>query len=423
MLDIKLLRKDPEMVRKAIQVKCEKSNLDFILELDQKKREKLVQVENLKSQQNKANKEITKLKLAGEDISEKVAEMSDIVQQIKTLDAEIAEIEPKLEQELLWLPNIPAEDVPEGTEENNKQIRTWGEIQQKNFPAKPHWELGKALGIMELERATKITGTSFTMLRGQGARLERALINFMLDTHTKNGYQEINPPFMVNRKTLTGTGQLPKLEEDMYHAVKDDFFLIPTGEVPLTNFFQDEIIPGETLPIHFVTVTPCFRREAGTYGKDTRGLLRVHQFQKVELVHFVRPENSYDSLNTMLHNAENILQKLQLPYRIILLSTGDMSFSSAKTYDIELWASGVEKWLEVSSCSNCTDFQARRANIRFKDKGEKTQHIHTLNGSGVALPRLLVSIIENYQQENGNITIPEVLVPYMDGLKEITPEK
>ena len=357
--------------------------------------------------------------MAGEDITKQVEEMSEIVQRIKVLDTEIADIEPKLNQLLLWLPNIPAEDVPEGTEELNKVIRFWGEKKQKDFPCKPHWELGKNLGIMELERAVKITGTGFTMLRGLGARLERALINFMIDLHVQNGYVEINPPYMVNRKTLIGTSQLPKLEEDMYHNEKDDYFMIPTGEVPVTNFYQDEIIPGEQLPIHFVTVTPCFRREAGTYGKDTRGLLRVHQFQKVELVNFVRPEESYDALEKLLAEAELVLQKLDLPYRIVLLATGDMSFSSAKTYDIELWAPGVEKWLEVSSCSNCTDFQARRATIRFKDKGGKTQLVHTLNGSGVALPRLLVSIIENYQQADGHIRIPEVLVPYMGGVEVI----
>lgn len=419
MLDIKLLRKDPELIRKTIQVKHEKADIDAILVLDQQKREKLIEVENLKSQQNKANKEITKAKLAGEDITKQVEEMSEIVQRIKVLDTEIAEIEPKLNQLLLWLPNIPAEDVPEGTEELNKVVRFWGEKKQKDFPCKPHWELGKNLGIMELERAVKITGTGFTMLRGLGARLERALINFMIDLHVQNGYVEINPPYMVNRKTLIGTSQLPKLEEDMYHNEKDDYFMIPTGEVPVTNFYQDEIIPGEQLPIHFVTVTPCFRREAGTYGKDTRGLLRVHQFQKVELVNFVRPEESYDALEKLLAEAELVLQKLDLPYRIVLLATGDMSFSSAKTYDIELWAPGVEKWLEVSSCSNCTDFQARRAAIRFKDRGGKTQLVHTLNGSGVALPRLLVSIIENYQQADGHIRIPEVLVPYMGGVEVI----
>jgi seryl-tRNA synthetase len=419
MLDIKLLRKDPELIRKTIQVKHEKADIDAILVLDQQKREKLIEVENLKSQQNKANKEITKAKLAGEDITKQVEEMSEIVQRIKVLDTEIAEIEPKLNQLLLWLPNIPAEDVPEGTEELNKVIRFWGEKKQKDFTCKPHWELGKNLGIMELERAVKITGTGFTMLRGLGARLERALINFMIDLHVQNGYEEINPPYMVNRKTLIGTSQLPKLEEDMYHNEKDDYFMIPTGEVPVTNFYQDEIIPGEKLPIRFVTVTPCFRREAGTYGKDTRGLLRVHQFQKVELVNFVRPETSYDALEKLLAEAELVLQKLDLPYRIVLLATGDMSFSSAKTYDIELWAPGVEKWLEVSSCSNCTDFQARRAAIRFKDKGGKTQFVHTLNGSGVALPRLLVSIIENYQQADGHIRIPEVLVPYMGGVEVI----
>jgi len=345
--------------------------------------------------------------------------MGKISDTIKELDAEVAKIDSEIEALMLWVPNIPMEDVPAGGEENNKVVRSWGEIKKKDFTPKPHWDLGKNLGIFELERATKITVTSFPMLTGHGARMERALLNFMLDVHIANGYREVAPPYLVNRKTVTGTGQLPKLEEEMYYCNKDQFFLIPTSEVPVTNFYQDEIIPGESLPIYFTSATPCFRREAGAAGKDTRGILRVHQFHKVEMVNFVAEDQSVAALEKMVNEAELVLQKLELSYRIVLLASGDLSFSSVKTYDLELWAPGVEKWLEVSSCSNCTDFQARRANIRYKFKGEKPKFVHTLNGSGVAIPRLLISIMENYQEADGHIRIPQALVPYMGGITRI----
>ncbi len=416
MLDIKLIRNNLEKVKKAIIAKHEKVNLEKILELDQLRRQKLTQVEDLKCERNKKNELISKAKQSGQDAPVAMEEMGKISDQIKALDAEVARIDAELESLMLWLPNIPADDVPEGTEEKNQVIRTWGEPKKKDFPAKPHWDLGKNLGLFELDRAAKLSGSSFSMFTGLGARLERALLNFMLDTHIREGYKEVAPPYLVNRKTITGTGQLPKLEDEMYYSAKDEFFLIPTSEVPLTNFYQDEIIPGELLPIYLTSATPCFRREAGASGKDTRGILRVHQFNKVEMVHFVAEDQSAASLEKLVHDAEGILQQLGLTYRVVLLATGDMSFSSAKTYDLELWAPGVERWLEVSSCSNCTDFQARRANIRYKMKGGKPKFVHTLNGSGVAIPRLMVAILENYQEADGHIKIPPVLVPYMGGV-------
>ena len=419
MLDIKFIRKNYEQVKKAIEAKREKCNIDRVVELDEIKRKKLTEVEELKCKRNQENEKIAAAKRTGEDASSRMAQMGAISDTIKKIDSEIAEIEKELESLSLWFPNIPMPDVPEGDESQNKVVRTWGEPRKYDFDPKPHWELGEKLEILELPRATKLTGSGFTMLRGLGARLERAILNFMLDTHAANGYQEIAPPFMVNRKTITGTGQLPKLEDDMYHLPREDFFLIPTSEVPLVNFFQDEIIPAEKLPIYLTSSTPCFRREAGTYGKDTRGLLRVHQFNKVELIHFVPEEESVASLEKLLRDAESILQKLNLAYRVVLLASGDMSFASAKTYDLELWAPGVNRWLEVSSCSNCTDFQARRANIKYKAKGGKPKYVHTLNGSGVAIPRLLVSILESYQRADGHIEVPDALVPYLGGTKII----
>ncbi len=418
MLDIKAIRNNLEKYKKGVAVKNQNpENLDKILELDNQRRQKLTQVENLKCERNKKNENISKAKQSGKEVpADLFTEMSKISDEIKILDTEVAKIDADIESLELWIPNITMEDVPEGGEENNKVIRTWGEIKKKDFQPKPHWDLGKSLGIFELERGAKITGSGFPLLTGLGARLERALLNFMLDVHIANGYKEINPPFLVNRKTLTGTGQLPKLEEDMYYCAKDQYFLIPTSEVPVTNFYQEEIIPGENLPIYFTSSTPCFRREAGAAGKDTRGVLRVHQFNKVEMVNFVAEDKSVEALENLVKEAALILEKLELPYRVVLLAAGDTSFSSAKTYDLELWAPGVEKWLEVSSCSNCTDFQARRANIRYKMKGEKPKFVHTLNGSGVAIPRLLISIMENYQQPDGHIRIPQALVSYMGGI-------
>ncbi|NUM35471.1 MAG: serine--tRNA ligase [Candidatus Brocadiae bacterium] len=420
MLDMKLIRKNPELVKQAILDKREKCNLDNILELDKIKREKIVEVEELKNQSNKASKEIGHLKQSGKDASSLMEKMGELAEKIKTCDQEVTKLEAELESLLLFLPNIPREDVPKGGEEKNTVVRQWGEAKKLDFPVKPHWEIGKDLEIFELERATKLSGSGFVMYGGMGAKLERALINFMIDTHTtQHGYKEMMVPYMVNRRTLTGTGQLPKLEEDMYSVPKDNLFLIPTSEVPLTNIYQEEVIPGENLPIYITSATPCFRREAGAHGKENRGIIRIHQFNKVELVHIVKEEDSDASLEKLLGHAETILQKLGLTYRVVLLASGDMSFSSAKTYDIELWAPGVDRWLEVSSCSNCTDFQARRANIRYKMKGGKPQFAHTLNGSGVATPRLMVAILENYQQADGHIRIPEALVPYMNGTTTI----
>ncbi len=419
MLDMKLIRKSPELIKQAILDKKEKCDLDHILELDKIRREKLVEVEELKSQSNKASKEIGEIKQKGGDASSLMSKMGDLAEKIKVCDQEVSKLDADLESLLLWLPNIPREDVPKGGEEKNTVVRQWGEVKKSDFPVKPHWEIGKDLGILELERASKLSGSSFIMYAGLGARLERALINFMLDTHIEHGYKEMIVPYMVNRRTLTGTGQLPKLEEDMYSLPKDNLFLIPTSEVPLTNVYQEEVIPGENLPIYLTSGTPCFRREAGAHGKENRGVIRVHQFNKVELVHIVKEEDSDASLEKLVGHAEAILQKLGLTYRVVLLASGDMSFSSAKTYDLELWAPGVDRWLEVSSCSNCTDFQARRANIRYKMKGGKPQFAHTLNGSGVATPRLMVAILENYQQADGHIRVPDALVPYMKGVKVI----
>ena len=419
MLDIKFVRKNPEIVTQAIIDKKEKCELQQILDLDATRREKLAKVEELKQQRNQQSEKIGRAKRDGADVSEWLQEMGTISQTIKELDREITEIDRKLEADLLWLPNLPAPDVPRGSAADNQIVRSYGQVKKHDFPARPHWKLGEHLQILDIQRAARLSGSGFTMFTGIGARLERALLSFMLDTHREHGYYEIAPPLLVNRKTITGSGQLPKLENDMYFVGQDELYLIPTSEVPLINYYQDEIIPGEKLPCYLMSATPCFRREAGAHGKDTRGLLRVHQFNKVELIHFATPEESKASLEKMLGHAETILQKLAIPYRIVALASGDLSFAAAKTYDIEIWASGVERWLEVSSCSNCGDFQARRANIRYKFKKGKTCFVHTLNGSGVAIPRLMVALLENYQRQDGSVEIPEVLQPYLGGMTQI----
>lgn len=415
MLDLKFIRNNPEKVQKAIALKKGKDHLDRILHLDKEKRKQLVAVEELKALRNKYNEKIATARKLGENAESLIAEMATISKEIKELDLKISKVTEELENLLLWLPNIPLDDVPEGDERNNITIREWGIPKSFDFTPKPHWELGEKLGILEIKRAAKISGSGFTMLLEDGARLERALLNFMLDIHRKeHGYKEVTMPFLVTRKTITGTGQLPKLAEDMYCIPQDELFLIPTAEVPLCNFYQQEIIAEEQLPIRLMGASACFRREAGAHGKDTRGLLRVHQFNKVELVHFVRQEESEKSLEILLSHAETILQKLQIPYRVVLLATGDLSFASAKTYDLEIWAPGVQQWLEVSSCSICTDFQARRMKIRYKKKGGKPKFVHLLNGSGVALPRLIVAFLEHYQLANGKVQIPKVLQPYLE---------
>lgn len=418
MLDPKTIRTEPEKVRQALTNRnADTAVLDEFLALDEKRRKLLYEVEQLKAERNSVSEHIARMKREKLDASAEIERMRAVSQQIKEMDTQVADIEAKTNDLLLNIPNIPHESVPVGKDESsNKIVRTCGEQRKFGFEPAPHWELAAALDIIDFERGSKIAGSGFILYKGLGARLERALINWMLDVHTtEHGYLEVFPPFLINRKSMFGTGQLPKFEEDMYHTDKDDdYFLDPTAEVPVTNIFMDEILDGDRLPIYLTAYTACFRREAGSAGKDTRGLLRVHQFDKVELVKFAAPETSYDEHEKLLANAETILQRLNLPYRVVLLCTGDIGFSAAKCYDLELYAPGVDKWLEVSSCSNFEAFQARRANIRYRPEPKaKPEFVHTLNGSGVALPRLVVAILENYQQADGTVVIPEVLRPYM----------
>jgi len=416
MLDLKFIRNNPDKVKEAVKNKNEKVNVDEILELDAKRRDLTFEGDNLKNKRNEISKEVGKLKKAGKDASSLMEEVKGISDKIKIIDEQIKEIDEKLSKLLLWVPNVPHHSVPIGKDETaNKVVKEWGEKKEFSFKPKDHLELGEMLGILDMKRASKISGSGFAMFTGLGARLERALINFMIDVHIeKHGYEEIFPPFLVNRQTMTGTGQLPKLDEDMYCIEFDDLFLIPTAEVPMTNIYSGEILDVKDLPIYKVAYTPCFRREAGSYGKETRGLTRVHQFDKVEMVKFTLPETSYEEHEKLLQNAEEILQMLGLPYHVKILCTGDLSFAGAKCYDIEVWAPGVQKYLEVSSCSNFEDFQARRANIRFKrDRESKPEFVHTLNASGLALPRTVIAILETCQQPDGSIVIPEVLREYM----------
>lgn len=423
MFDLKFIRGNKELVKKAIQNKNESLDLDELLELDEKRRETISSVEELKRQRNLSNQAIASLKKEKKDAQEEIEKMREVSEKISSLDNSLKEIVGKIDSLLLRVPNIPHSTVPVGFDENsNVVVKEWGELPEFSFEPRAHWEIGELLGILDLARGAKLSGSGFYALIGKGALLERGLINFMLDLHTKeHGYKEVWPPFMVNRASMTGTGQLPKLEEDMYLCEKDDLFLVPTAEVPLTNLHRDEILKAEELPIYYVAYTPCFRREAGSYGKDTRGILRVHQFDKVELVKFVRPEDSYDELEKLVANAEEVLQLLKIPYRVRLLYTGDLSFAAAKCYDIEAWASGVKKYLEVSSCSNYETFQARRIGIKFKpDPKSKPEYVHTLNGSGVALARTVAALLENFQTEKGTVIVPEVLRPYLGGLEEIS---
>jgi len=416
MLDLKFIRNNPDKVKEAVRNKNEKVNIDKILELDAKRRDLTFEGDNLKNKRNEISKEVGKLKKDSKDAFILMEEVKGISDKIKIIDDQIKEIDEKLSQLLLWVPNVPHHSVPIGKDEkDNKFVKEWGEKKEFSFKPKDHLELGEMLGILDFKRASKISGSGFAMFAGLGARLERALINFMIDMHVeKHGYEEIFPPFLVNRQTMTGTGQLPKLEEDMYCIEADDLFLIPTAEVPVTNIYSGEILDGKDLPIYKVAYTPCFRREAGSYGKETRGLTRVHQFDKVEMVKFTLPETSYDEHEKLLQNAEEILQMLGLSYRVLILCTADLSFSGAKCYDIEVWTPGAKKYLEVSSCSNFEDFQARRANIRFKrDRDSKPEFVHTLNASGLALPRTVIALLETYQQPDGSIIIPEVLRNYM----------
>ncbi|MBU8933728.1 MAG: serine--tRNA ligase [candidate division Zixibacteria bacterium] len=422
MLDLKQIRENPEAVKAGIATKNDKSDIDAILEMDANRRELIKQGEALKGERNRASAEIGKKKKAGEPADEAVAAMREVGQKIASLDKQLREIDDKLRKALAWIPNLPHKDAPVGVDEStNVVVRTWGEIPKRDFKVLPHWEVGEKLGILDLAAGARISGSGFFVLRGLGARLQRALISYMLDMHTADGFVEYTVPYVVTTDTMFGTGQLPKLEEDMYKTAceDDDLFLIPTGEVPLTNIFKQQILDYQQLPVYMVTHTPCFRREAGAAGKDTRGMMRVHQFDKVELVKIVRPETSYDEHDSLTAQAEKVLQELQLPYRVADLATGDLSFAAARCYDLELWAPGVERWLEISSISNFEDFQARRMNCRFRDENKKVLFPHTINGSGVALARLIPAILENYQNEDGTVTIPEVLCPYMGGADKI----
>jgi seryl-tRNA synthetase len=417
MLDIKRIREDYQGVKAAVESRMNGSfGIEHILELDEKRRTILAQVESMKHKQGVDSKQIPLLKRAGEDTSNLMKAMKALADEIKELDPQIAVLEEELQTSLLNIPNIPNPSVPLGKDENdNQEIRKWGQPRSFNFEEKPHWDVGTDLDILDFERASKITGARFTVYKGMGARLERSLINYMLNLHTEeHGYTEILPPFMVNRGSMTGTGQLPKFEEDMFWLPAKDFFLVPTAEVPLTNLLGNEILEEKDLPIYYTAYTPCFRKEAGSAGRDTRGLIRQHQFNKVELVKFVRPEKSYEELEALTLAAEEVLKRLALPYRVVKLATGDLGFSSAMTYDLEVWMPSYKRYVEISSCSNFESYQARRANIRFRpDGGGKPEFLHTLNGSGLAVGRTVAAILENYQEEDGSVSIPKVLIPFM----------
>jgi len=423
MLDIKVIRNDPELVAASLESKGEKVEIKSILDLDRKRRTILEEVESLRSTRNKVSDEISSAKKEGKKAEKKISEMRDVSKRIKELDEPLKEVEKELNEIILDLPNMPHNSVPIGKDESdNKLVRYWGEKLKSDFELKDHLELNEALGLFDFTRGSKISGSGFPLFTGLGAKLERGLINFMLDIHTnENGYKEIFPPFLVTYESAQTTGQLPKYREDMYVTSQDDLFLIPTAEVPVTNMHSDEILNDESLPISYAAYSACFRREAGSYGKDTRGFLRVHQFNKVELVKFTRPEDSYEALENIVSDAEEILKRLELHYQIVELSTGDLSFASAKCYDIEVWAPGEKKFLEVSSCSNFEDFQARRGNIRFRKSDGKIGYVHTLNGSGLATPRLMVALLETHQTDEGYIHIPEPLAPYV-GTTLIKPE-
>lgn len=416
MLDIKFVVDNTQFVKDRLACRGGEFPVDKAVQLELERRSILSEVEALKARRNADSEKIAKLKKAKEDASSLIAEMQKLGEEIKTFDVRLAEVEAELRRTMLSIPNLPNKDLPIGKDDSaNVVVRTWGTPRQFGFDAKPHWELGENLKIFDWPRSGKITGTRFTVYRGLGARLERAVISFMLDTHIfENGYFEIYPPYMVNRASMTGTGQLPKFEEEAFAVKNTDYFLVPTAEVPVTNLHRDEILDGKDLPIKYCSYTACFRAEAGSAGRDTRGLIRQHQFNKVELVKFAHPDHSYEELETLTHDAETILQKLGLPYRVSMLSTGDVGFSSAKTYDLEVWMPSYNKYVEISSCSNFEDYQARRANIRFKeDKGAKARFVHTLNGSGLAVGRTVAAILENFQNEDGTVTVPEALRKYM----------
>ncbi|GFN23082.1 serine--tRNA ligase [Thermanaeromonas sp. C210] len=425
MLDIKLLRQNPELVVEGLRRRGLAAPLEQFLDLDARRRSLLTEVEGLRNRRNTVSEEIARLKKAGQGAEDLIAEMREVSRRIKELDEDLEVVEQQLAQEMLALPNLPHSSVPDGSgEEDNQVVRLWGDKPAFTFAPRPHWEVAERLGIIDFERGAKVAGARFVFYRGAGAKLERALINFMLDLHTeKHGYIEVFPPYLVNSGAMLGTGQLPKFAEDMFHISGTDYYLIPTAEVPVTNLYREEILEGEQLPLYHVAYSACFRAEAGAAGRDTRGLIRQHQFNKVELVKFTRPEQSYEELEKMTRDAEEVLQLLGLPYRVVLLCAGDLGFASAKTYDLEVWFPAAGVYREISSCSNCEDFQARRANIRFRPgPKEKPRYVHTLNGSGVAVGRTVAAILENYQQEDGSVVIPPALRPYMGGLEAIRPE-
>lgn len=425
MLDLKRIRTDFDSLAKKLATRgISKEILNTLKELDEKRRHLLVQTEDLKAKRNLASAVIAQAKRQKEDASQQIAEMQKMSADIKAIDAELAEIDEKVTEIITVLPNTPHDSVPVGADEDdNVEIRRWGTPREFDFEIKAHWDLGEDLDILDWERGAKVTGARFLFYKNLGARLERALYNFMLDEHAKEGYQEIITPYMVNHDSMFGTGQYPKFKEDTFELKDSNFVLIPTAEVPLTNYYRGEILEGKDLPIYFTAMSPSFRSEAGSAGRDTRGLIRLHQFHKVEMVKFAKPEESYDELEKMTANAENILQKLNLPYRVLTLCTGDMGFSAAKTYDLEVWIPAQKSYREISSCSNTEDFQARRSQIRYRDESDgKVKLLHTLNGSGLAVGRTVAAILENYQNEDGSVTIPEVLRPYMGGTEVISPK-
>ncbi len=424
MLDLKFVRENVELVRKALMNRGMEAPLDHLLELDRDRRTLQINLEEKRARHKQGNKEIGRRMRIGEEVESLRKEMSALSEEIKADEERMTRLEREIREILIRLPNIPHPSVPVGPDETyNREVRRWGSPRSFDFKPLPHWELGEQLGILDFQRGVKIAESRFTLLREEGALLERALINFMLDLHTQeHGYREVFPPILVNEESMFGTGQLPKLEKEMYRCRDDDLYLIPTAEVPVTNIHRDEILREEELPIYYCAYTPCFRREAGSYGRDIKGLIRQHQFNKVELVKFVHPDHSYEELESLTRDAEEVLRRLGLPYRVVALSTGDLSFAAAKCYDLEVWLPSYGEYKEISSCSNFTDFQARRANIRFRPKdGGKARFVHTLNGSGVAVGRTVAAILENYQQEDGSVVVPEALRPYMHGLEVIGP--
>jgi seryl-tRNA synthetase len=422
LLDLKFVREHLEEVQQKIGRRGQAIHWELFTQMDSERREILLESESLRAKRNQFSEVIAAKKKGRQEASAEIAQMKEVSAKIKELETRLSEKEEALRELMMGIPNIPHESVVVGQGEgNNLEMRRWGKIPKFSFPPKPHWEIGEALDILDFERGAKITGARFTLYKDLGARMERALMNFMLDLHTgQHGYREVLPPFMVNRKSMTGTGQLPKFEEDLFKLSDPDYFLIPTAEVPVTNIHQDEILLEDDLPLYYAAYTPCFRKEAGSYGKDTRGLIRQHQFNKVELVKFTTPESSYDELEKLTADAEEVLERLGIPYRVVILCAGDLGFSAAKTYDLEAWLPGQAVYREISSCSNFEDFQARRANIRYRPRGKKgTEFVHTLNGSGLAIGRTLVAILENYQNEDGSVTVPEGLRPYMGGVEKI----